>query len=29
MTQPYTVVALSPVQKPIQEPEDALENTKR
>lgn len=29
MTQPYTVVALSPVQKPIREPEDALENTKR
>jgi predicted amidohydrolase len=29
MTQPYTVVALSPVQKPIREPEDALANTKR
>jgi predicted amidohydrolase len=29
MIKPYTVVALSPVQIPIVEPEDALRNTKR
>ena len=29
MTEPYTVVALSPLQIPIVEPEDALKNTKR
>ncbi|MFZ7089398.1 nitrilase-related carbon-nitrogen hydrolase [Curtobacterium sp. RRHDQ10] len=29
MTEPYTVVALSPLQIPIIEPEDALANTKR
>lgn len=29
MTEPYTVVALSPLHTPIVEPEDALKNTKR
>lgn len=29
MTEPYTVVALSPLQIPIVEPEDAVRNTKR
>ena len=29
MTEPYSVVALSPLQIPIVEPEDALKNTKR
>jgi len=29
VTEPYTVVALSPLQIPIVEPEDALKNTKR
>lgn len=29
MTQPYTVVALSPVQRPVQKPDDSLDNTKR